>query len=221
MEIRLKERLVGALVLVAIAVVVVPWILDNDKERQSFESEIPDAPPLQPSRVIELSQPRPIDESAFDNSVISGTSFADETRQTSETEAGHLADAELTDISGSDAQVVDASSAVNSGTQNTSSETTSSPSTEEKKPEPFTTKDGFVVQLGSFGNKANAERLVADLRAKGLKAYAKDDKSVKPAVHRVLIGPVLHREQAEKLQEKAKQLSGLNAIVQSFDPLRH
>ena len=211
MEIRLKERLVGALVLVAIAVVVVPWILDNDKERQSFESQIPDAPPLQPSRVIELTQPRPADESAFDDSVIAGTSRAFESEQAKEFEVDRAEESTETEPVSAD----------NTNTQNTSSKSTPNPAIETKKAEPFTTKDGFIVQLGSFGNKANAERLVADLRAKGLKAYAKDDKSVKPAVHRVLIGPVLHREQAEKLQEKAKQLSGLNAIVQSFDPLKH
>ena len=218
MEIRLKERLVGALVLVAIAVVVVPWILDNDKERQSFDSQIPEAPALQPSRVIELSQPRPLDESAFDSSVIAGTTNASDANHAPNVSASD--DAASADLSGSESLTQD-NALKNTGIQNTSSTSPEVQAAESKNPDAFTTKDGFVVQLGSFGNKANAERLVTDLRSKGLKAYAKDDKSAKPAVYRVLVGPVLHREQAEKLQEKAKQLSGLNAIVQSFDPLKH
>lgn len=219
MEIRLKERLVGALVIVAIAVVVLPWIFDDEKSQADFSSQIPDAPPLPPSRVVELAQPRPLDEQGFDDSAIAA-----------KTQAGNAETADDMTDTGSESLPAEQPAPAQSSPEQAIAEQTPA-STESKtadngaKPKTVTTtaaiSGGFVVQLGSFGNKANAGRLVSDLKAKGLAAYMRDDKTVKPAVYRVLVGPTLEREQAEQMQAKAKSLSGLNPIVVTYDPLKH
>ena len=49
MEIKLKERIIGALVLVAIAILVLPWLLDEEKSGSEFVSKIP-PPPDAPAR---------------------------------------------------------------------------------------------------------------------------------------------------------------------------
>lgn len=70
MEIKLKERVIGALVLVAIGVLVLPWLLDEDKSNGVFVSKIP-APPETPAvRVVDLTQPRPQQELAQDQAII-------------------------------------------------------------------------------------------------------------------------------------------------------
>lgn len=62
MDVKLKERLVGALVIVALAVLVLPVVFDDDKGESALDSRIPDAPAGEPVRVITLSSPRPLDE---------------------------------------------------------------------------------------------------------------------------------------------------------------
>lgn len=215
MEIRLKERLVGALVIVAIAVVVLPWIFDDEKSQAEFQSHIPDAPPLPPSRVVELAQPRPLDEQTYDDTVI-----ADKT-QAGEADVGD----DMSEASGSENAPAKHSVVEQTTAVQTPASTEAKPADNSAKADNIAKtvaiSGGFVVQLGSFGNKANAGRLVSDLKSKGLAAYMRDDKSVKPAVYRVLVGPALEREQAEQMQAKAKSLSGLNPIVVTYDPLKH
>ena len=214
MEIRLKERLVGALVIVAIAVVVLPWIFDDEKSQAEFHSQIPDAPPLPPSRVVELAQPRPLDEQTYDDTVIAD-----------KTQAGEAEVADEINEAGSDDNAVPEQAVAEQSAEQAPA--SNDPKAADNSAKPDNTaktaaiSGGFVVQLGSFGNKANAGRLVSDLKSKGLAAYMRDDKSVKPAVYRVLVGPTLEREQAEQIQAKAKSLSGLNPIVVSYDPLKH
>ncbi len=62
MDVKLKERLVGALVIVALAVLVLPVVFDDDKGESALDSRIPDTPAGEPVRVITLSSPRPLDE---------------------------------------------------------------------------------------------------------------------------------------------------------------
>jgi DedD protein len=79
----------------------------------------------------------------------------------------------------------------------------------EKKPEPMaakpeaeqppTTTGMWAVQLGSFGNKENAERLAADLRKLGFAAFLSQLSTSSGELHRVRIGPQKDRESAEAM----------------------
>ena len=55
----------------------------------------------------------------------------------------------------------------------------------------------WAVQLGSFGNKENAEKLAADLRKSGYAAFLSQLESNGNELHRVRIGPQKDRESAE------------------------
>ncbi len=90
------------------------------------------------------------------------------------------------------------------------------------KPErPAAVDAGFVIQLGSFSSRENAERLVQSLRQQRLAAYSKVDSRADPAVVRVLVGPMTKREQADAQLARVRTLSGQNAIVVAYDPLKH
>jgi DedD protein len=60
----------------------------------------------------------------------------------------------------------------------------------------------FSVQVGAFGDKATADKLVARLRAKGYTSYVKSDAEGGGARYRVRVGPVNQRERAEELAAK-------------------
>jgi len=75
--------------------------------------------------------------------------------------------------------------------------------------------------LGSFGNKANAQKLVDKLKAAGYKAYLREGASADKTINRVLVGPELKRQQAESKIAALNKISGLKAIIIGYDPLRH
>jgi DedD protein len=60
----------------------------------------------------------------------------------------------------------------------------------------------WAVQLGSFGNQQNAERLAADLRKQGFAAFLSQLSTESGRLHRVRIGPQKDRESAEAMAAK-------------------
>jgi cell division septation protein DedD len=60
------------------------------------------------------------------------------------------------------------------------------------------------VQLGVFGNKENAERLVLQARVKGFKASVSPITSGKNKMYRVRVGPAADKPAAQELQTKLK-----------------
>ena len=60
----------------------------------------------------------------------------------------------------------------------------------------------WAVQLGSFSNQENAERLAADLRKQGYAAFLSQLKTDSGALHRVRIGPQKDRDSAESVAAK-------------------
>lgn len=64
---------------------------------------------------------------------------------------------------------------------------------------------GFVVQLGTFGQKGNAERLTESLRKDGFEAFVSPTTRGDKSLYRVRVGPPATRAEAERL---AARLAG-------------
>lgn len=71
---------------------------------------------------------------------------------------------------------------------------------------------GFAVQVGAFGSAAGARKLVSDLQADGLPAYLLQPAPGKK-LHRVRVGPVPDRAAADKLAAKLKSRGLPVAVV--------
>jgi cell division septation protein DedD len=71
----------------------------------------------------------------------------------------------------------------------------------------------FVVQLGSFGSRDNADRLVRDMTAKGFAAFVAPIKSGGRELYRVRVGPTRDRAQAEALAAQLRRVGQSGAIV--------
>ena len=65
-------------------------------------------------------------------------------------------------------------------------------------------KGGFSVQVGAFGSEATARKLVADLKADGMPAYIAPLSKSGKTLHRVRAGPVPDRAAADKLAARLK-----------------
>jgi DedD protein len=74
-------------------------------------------------------------------------------------------------------------------------------------------KGSFAVQLGSFGSRENADRLVRDMTAKGFAAFVAPIKSNGRELYRVRVGPARDRPQAEALAAQLRRIGQTGSIV--------
>jgi DedD protein len=71
----------------------------------------------------------------------------------------------------------------------------------------------FVVQLGSFRSKENADGLVRDMSAKGFAAFVAPITSNGHELYRVRVGPTRDRASAEALAAELKRVGQSGSIV--------
>lgn len=78
------------------------------------------------------------------------------------------------------------------------------------------TQGGWAVQVGAFGSVATAQKLVADLKRDGYPAYVAPLTRSGKTLHRVRVGPQPNRVDADKLAVRLKG-KGLPASVVAAD----
>ena len=173
MERALKERIIGAAVLVLVVVLVVPVFLDGRPGGGEIVSE---RVPL-PGQTEQKSQTVVLDRDRKDPvpAATGGTAAREQIQEAPKTVVR----------------------------QPQPEPVKSDP--EPAKPEPqkaapkASTTGMWAVQLGSFGDQANAERLAADLRKQGFAAFLSQVSTSSGPLHRVRIGPQKDRESAEAM----------------------
>lgn len=74
---------------------------------------------------------------------------------------------------------------------------------------------GFAVQLGAFGNAAEATALRDRLRGAGIAAFTDTVPTEKGTLTRVKAGPVATRAEAEQLKARVKSSIGIDGLVRS------
>lgn len=82
-----------------------------------------------------------------------------------------------------------------------------------KSPKPTASTGDWIVQVGSFGSKANAAGLVSKLRNKGFEARMDTLSGSKGPIYRVSVGPLSSRQQAVKARDRIKSLFGTAGLV--------
>ena len=199
----LKERLVGAAVLVMIAVIVIPMILTGTPEHTPItDSNIPPLPEHQfKSRIIPLKPPEPLIGAAPSTGVIvPSTGTADNSSI-------------QTDIVGSEQiQSPDA------GKEFLSRQPDPVEFAEQRDGD-YAEKIGlsaWVVQLGSFNTEENAEALSQKLRKAGYPAFVEPVEREGGNIYRVRVGPELFEEDADSLLEELKKNMNIDGIVLNY-----
>jgi DedD protein len=208
MEQQLKERLVGAAVLVTLAVILIPLLLDGPDSGESARTEpalssadngagrivveikrnadAPAGPPNQ-TRPGPPKQSRPGPPSAEATpSTTSGPAAAVSAPARRVEAAGPAQTAPAVTAEPAPAKP---SRPAGSGTQPAAQ---SSPA----KGAP-TVADGWAVQVGSFGSRDNAEKLRGQLSADGFPVFLMRVESGGRTFHRVRVGPYADRADAE------------------------
>lgn len=210
MDRALKERVIGAIALVAIAVLVVPVFLDGPSTDAEIVSESVTLPGQNEQTrkrqtiVLERDRDQPVP--------VSGSRNAQATTAAEKLAADDAARKAAAAAEARAQQVAEA--------EPPPADKQETAPAQEKKPEPTTvakaevkteaatpapsqsTTGMWAVQLGSFSNEANAERLAADLRKSGYAAFLSQLKTSSGSLHRVRVGPQKDRESAEAVAGK-------------------
>ncbi|TWT17872.1 sporulation protein [Luteimonas marina] len=82
-------------------------------------------------------------------------------------------------------------------------------------PPPATAGVGFAVQVGAFGNAAEAQKLRDRLREQGITAFTDTVTTDKGRLTRVKAGPVPTRQDAERLKAQVRSKTGIDGMVRS------
>jgi len=182
----MKERIIGAVVLVVFAVLVVPVFLDGPSDEQEIVTQAVTLPGQDAEErkrqtiVLERDREQPVPASQLP----APTQAAPVAREESSPPVQEVVKA-VEEKAGKTEQPAAASPAPAS----------TAPAVPESATESATGM--FAVQLGSFSSQENAERLAADLRSQGYAAFLSQLESGDRQLHRVRVGPQKDRESAE------------------------
>jgi len=217
-----KERLVGAAVLLAAAVILIPEMLSGPRHEEASSVATEDAPTK--TYTIDLGQPAQQKPTSTESTQVETTSappseFAPAAATSSPQAAPEAAvpqlDAKREESPAPPAKPLaqpqpDVSKPAAS---NPPKHENVEPASATPKPAPVAaepsvpTSKGWAVQLGSFSRSDTAERLAQQVRSKGHNAFVMPVKSGGSTLYRVRVGPLRDRSAADALQ---RQLKGEN-----------
>lgn len=223
---QLKERIVGATVIVALGIVVIPWLLDGPAQspravERPLELPPADAPartyaiPLDPAagRPVQVGGAEPEPEPAGEATGAAGAAAGPdaEARPAGETApTGVIQRPALQDP----APVAPAPARVEE--QPSQPPPRPSPQASQPTPPPATTApaaESWVVQVGSFSQTDNAEALRRRLAGEGFEAFVSRVVTDAGTMHRVRVGPVGDRAEADRLLARLRQAGHAGARV--------
>ncbi len=214
MDRTLKERIIGAIVLVVFVVLVVPIFLDGPPGEGEIVTETVKLPgqseQKMQTRVLERnrSTPEPKEESSSGRETAneptpepiaagrSGRETANEPAPKPIAESG----------SGRETANEDGRETANDDGPETVVE-------QAPAPEEISTTGLWAVQLGAFSDQAKADKLAADLRQQGFAAFLTKVSTDKGQLHRVRIGPQADRTAAEAVAKKLESSGHTSRVV--------
>lgn len=101
--------------------------------------------------------------------------------------------------------------------ERTNTETETPESEQVVEPEPKQGLTAWVVKVGSFSNRENAETLVKKLRKAGFQTPDAERIELRGKVlYRVSVGPMVKKEKAEKLLPEINKVSGTDGQVRRY-----
>lgn len=197
MEVRVRERLVGALVLVAIVVLLVPAILTGRGGEEA-------AMPSQPTRRVEVplgGAPQPEEQVLVPEPLADAPATSDPpasgppARREPETEVVATRPAEARPDPSPPKPPAAAAAPP-----------------PEPRPAASAQVPAWAVQLGAFSNRAKAEQLVADLRKRRYAAFLLEYRAAGQVLYRVRVGPEQDRARAEEIAARLAK-DGFQPVV--------
>lgn len=189
----LRQRMVGALVLVALAVIFLPMLFSREDELQRVVVDAPAMPqaPAMPSAELDpvsVPQVQDLPQEPVPGAGLEASAPVVEASAVAVTEPAATKPAAAADVAPVPVSRLDANGLAVS----------------------------WSVQLASLSSRASAESLQQTLRGKGYNAYIRNV----DGMNRVFVGPVIERAEADRLRDQLTRLQKLNGFVVRFQPER-
>ena len=212
----MKQRMVGALVLVALAVIFLPMLFTREDEMRQVRVEAPEAPampnlPQVQVEPVQVPEPQPLPEQSDQPVVV-----VDESTAPVATPSQPITPAPTAAQPQPKPQTSVPPPAV------AKVEPRLAPAAAAAKPAAPSKIDvnglpvSWSIQLASLSNRVGAENLQKTLRSQGYNAYIRSA----DGMNRVFVGPLIERAEAERLRDVINRQQNLKGIVVRFQPER-
>lgn len=203
-----KQRMVGALVLVALAVIFLPMLFTREDELRQVQVEAPAAPavPALPQVQVEpvaVPEPQVIPDEALAAQQPSAPSTP-------------IAPAPVVEPEPAPAPAAPQAQPVTPAPAKPVATPPKAAATAPSKVDVNGLPVSWSVQLASLSNRANAENLQKTLRSQGYNAYIR----AADGTNRVFVGPLIERAEAERLRDVINRQQKLKGFVVRFQPER-
>ncbi|MDF3934646.1 SPOR domain-containing protein [Pseudomonas citronellolis] len=217
----LKQRIVGALVLLALAVIFLPMLFSRQDEVRQVTVDAPAMPKtpampqvaVQPTAVpqpqapaVEAEPPQALEQAELP--VPSAPASAPAAPIASLPQAAPQAPAPAPQPVAPQRQAAPV--------QQQAATPPAQPSAPAQRLDADNLAVSWSVQLASLSNRARAEELQKTLRSQGYNAYVRSF----DGMNRVFVGPVVERGEADRLKEQLSKQQKLNGFVVRFQPER-
>lgn len=199
-----KQRMVGALVLVALAVIFLPMLFSRQDEQRQIQVDAPTAPAMPEMAQIKV-EPVAVPEPQV---------IPEEPAPVEQPVVQQQAPAPVAPVVAKPAVV-----AVKPPTVTPAQTVAQAPAkldTTQKRVDPNGLPISWSVQLVSLSNRASADNLQKTLRNQGYNAYVRSS----GGMNRVFVGPLLERAEADRLRDLLGKQQNLKGFVVRFQPER-
>lgn len=214
MDRRLKERMTGAVVLILLAVIFIPMILDDSayEDVEITSTNIPPVPDMNfRSDIVPLEELPPLEPPSLPVMELPQADI------TATVGAADTAEPKVNNqVPATGSITTTPAPADITGLESPSSDQVSEPVPVQSEDTSARSMSAWVIQLGSFTSQVNADGLVRRLQNEGFPAYIEQVKAETGTVFKVRVGPELSRKDAEDIQRNLKSKMNLDAIIMRF-----
>lgn len=207
MDSGVKQRIIGAAVLGAVAVIFLPSLLFREIEPEiDTTTQVPIAPKFEFEPIPEPSKPLGVDIAENPEELFQPVAEQLE-------EAPNLAQQNANATSSETPSIPPKTSEPKSSISPPADETNGSPSLDE-----YGLPKAWVLQVGSFSNNERAQEYSQKLIADGFKAFVRAFQSDNKTVYRVLVGPNINRNDSLDVKAKIDAAYKIDSLVMRYQP---
>ena len=237
-----QNRLVGTIIVAALAVIILPDILDGDKKtyQQEFEP-IPTAPAInssanKPSFPVQKLEQLPSEQLADDVAIDDLKTLFTEDSSDSNTALTNDTVVGIREVYSDSSDTIKINKVNKPAAFSERDNTAAKPNSNNKKSNNITTSgmaktsqvsntslperaiagQAWVVQLGSFRHKNNVKELVEKLQTNGYTVFTKPITTKNGTLTKVFVGPELIKSSLEKKLLSLNKLTGVKGKISRF-----
>jgi len=218
-----KQRMVGALVLIAIAVIFLPMLFSRQDEARHVQVDAPAAPQAPAATPIKVEPVTVPEQQPLPQEPVPSDEELAQPAQPVNHQPPSMPIAPAPTKAAPQAKVAPAAKpaapAQAPAPAKSAAPTPAAPpalAQDTNRVDPNGLSITWAVQVASLSNRANADTLQKTLRTQGYNAYIRTS----DGVNRVFVGPLIERAEADRLRDQLDKQQKLKGIVVRFQPER-